>query len=294
MTSTTTGRNSSGKNRHDHIDKLGCWTQLLEEKLFGSEGDRLSPKDILLRQEYKRATDGNIKAIRNMMAVLEAALEHEKGPHKAYDPFYRDKPEELPRVDPANADLGLLLLGIGALDDRCLERVGSPGGASYDVELKQVRVTRLEGWVLEFANQRTGRRACSGMNELVVRAFEAASPKTCGKWYANREQLLFDLMRLRGPAGARFQPGRSGNPRGRPLARRDGIPVDDFFMEAVPFSIGGKERTVTRLDALMHHLVLKALKGDQKIARLIMPTLLLLKKEEWLSEVSVFDETYKG
>lgn len=294
MATKTKGHRNSGRDRRDHIDNLGCWMHLLEEKLFGPEGKRLSPKDVLLRQDYKRATEGNIKAIRNMMALFEAALEQEKGPPKAWDPFYKERPEVLPRADPANADLGLLLLGIGAFDDRCLKRVGSPGDLAYDAELKQARVTRLEGWVHEFAKKLNGRRASSDRDDLVMREFEAASPRTCGQWYANREQILSDLMRLRGPAGARFQRGRSGNPRGRPTVRRVGMPVDDFFMVAVEVNIGGKMRTMTRLDALMHHLILKALNGDQKIARLIMPTLLRMKKEEWLGDGNVFDETYKS
>lgn len=59
MATKTKGRCSSGKDRRDHIDNLGWWLHLLEEKLIGSEGNPRSPKDVLLRQDYKRAMEGH-------------------------------------------------------------------------------------------------------------------------------------------------------------------------------------------------------------------------------------------
>jgi hypothetical protein len=273
-------RGARSRRRKPRTEKLGSWQNMVGERMFGSGEVLHSAKDIMLRQEYKRALEGKPKAIRTMMALLEVAVEQER-----YRPVELGGsllfPGEAGAEDPDNADLGLLLLGIGAIEDRALEPVGKPGDSCYESELKKVRVTRLEKWVLDIAVNKPDDPELSSWQKHALSDFAPASKQTCGRWYANKRRILTDLMKLRGPKGSRFQPGKSGNPKGRPVVWRGGVPADDFFVELIPFSIGGDVRMLTRLDALMNQLVKQAMSGDEKVARIIMPTLMRLQKKEW-------------
>jgi Family of unknown function (DUF5681) len=69
----------------------------------------------------------------------------------------------------------------------------------------------------------------------------------------------------RAPVHARFKPGQCGNPRGRPKGQKNmGALLRSVLSERIKIREGDKFRTVSRAEAAMRALVLKAMKGDVK------------------------------
>lgn len=71
----------------------------------------------------------------------------------------------------------------------------------------------------------------------------------------------------RPPTSTRFQKGRSGNPKGRPRARRREISHDAVLGQMVTVREDGRERRVTAAEAFLLQLVQKGLAGDSAAAR---------------------------
>lgn len=265
----------------EHIDRLGTWTDVLLEPIFGKTGERVSFAQVFLRQDYKRALEGNPKAIKTMMQLLEAASKRQRA-----RPGWRDdRPSfkiEKSSKAPDNQDFGLLLLGIGAVSSRDLERMPQRNEPGYESFIKGLRVTQLEGWVLEFAETNPDQFERSANYEQVSAQINVANRRDCAQWYAKRKRILADRVRITAPKDTRFKPGVSGNPKGRPTRFRGGLPMDDYLMKPVNFTQGGKTYRMTRIEALLRQVLAMAAK-DEKIARIIMPFVVRLQKEEWLT-----------
>ena len=71
----------------------------------------------------------------------------------------------------------------------------------------------------------------------------------------------------RPPTATRFKKGQSGNPRGRPRARRREIPYDFLLGQMVTIREDGRERRVTAAEAFLLQLTKKGLQGDGASAR---------------------------
>lgn len=69
------------------------------------------------------------------------------------------------------------------------------------------------------------------------------------------------------PRSTRFRKGVSGNPRGRPKARRKELPHDHVLGQMVTIREEGRERRITAAEAFLLHLTKKGLEGDQAAAR---------------------------
>lgn len=84
------------------------------------------------------------------------------------------------------------------------------------------------------------------------------------------------------PTAARFKPGRSGNPRGRPKGAR-GVArlLSDTLAQKITVTEGGQSRRISKLEALILSLVTKAIKGD---VRAMAPLLKLIQAYEGTSE----------
>lgn len=71
----------------------------------------------------------------------------------------------------------------------------------------------------------------------------------------------------RPPTATQFKKGQSGNPRGRPRARRRDIPYDFLLGQMVTIREDGRERRVTAAEAFLLQLTKKGLQGDSASAR---------------------------
>jgi len=75
-----------------------------------------------------------------------------------------------------------------------------------------------------------------------------------------------DAPRVGGCTGKGFLPGVSGNPNGRPRGKR----FRELALEYLWEPIEGIEPTTTRMSALVQRLVLLAIRGDMRAAKLLL------------------------
>jgi len=85
------------------------------------------------------------------------------------------------------------------------------------------------------------------------------------------EPLSCEVGYKRPPLHSRFQPGKSGNPRGRPRRKRaiESI-VDDLLGQKMWVTLDGRKKRVPVEEAILLRVREQALKGDQKAVRLLL------------------------
>lgn len=71
----------------------------------------------------------------------------------------------------------------------------------------------------------------------------------------------------RPPAATRFKPGSSGNPKGRPRGRRNGLPYDAVLGQLVTIREDGRERRITAAEAFLLHMTKSGLAGNGPAGR---------------------------
>lgn len=275
---------AASRRKQQNFEYVGDWMEIGLEKMHGSGGKRYSISDIMLRQEYKLAMEGELSAVRHMMRMIDTIIKARDEAACHVIEIIRgdeDKVAERPR----NADLALLILGICSVSDASCQRLENASGAGYDQQLRMMSPCYIEPWVVELAKSRESGghdkpQSCSKLEP----SLKLASVANTAKWRENRTRLLSELMRTRGPGATRFKPGQSGNARGRPPRTHPELPYEDFFMEMLTVKIGGKKRQITRLDALMYQLMMMASKGDVKIRRIILPRLSKHYEQEWFAQ----------
>jgi len=78
----------------------------------------------------------------------------------------------------------------------------------------------------------------------------------------------------RPPRKTRFQPGHSGNPRGRPSGTRN-LETDlrEELNEQISVRIGDRSRKVSKQRAILMALMAKALKGDTRASVVLLQTM---------------------
>lgn len=87
-----------------------------------------------------------------------------------------------------------------------------------------------------------------------------------------------DVGYKRPPVGSRFQPGQSGNPRGRPKKQSAFLEDAAAILSApVTGQANGKEITVPALQAIFRRLCRNALKGDNTALRRVIDLVLTLE-----------------
>jgi hypothetical protein len=73
------------------------------------------------------------------------------------------------------------------------------------------------------------------------------------------------------PVHTRFKPGRSGNPKGRPKGSKNfKTLVNEELDRPVTIKEGGKEKTISRREAMAKQLVKQAVTGDHKAMRVVL------------------------
>lgn len=71
----------------------------------------------------------------------------------------------------------------------------------------------------------------------------------------------------RPPASSRFKPSTSGNPKGRPHGRRNGLPYDAVLGQLITIREEGRERQVTSAEAFLLHMTKSGLAGNGPAGR---------------------------
>jgi hypothetical protein len=78
----------------------------------------------------------------------------------------------------------------------------------------------------------------------------------------------------RPPLAARFRPGQSGNPRGRPKGARNlSTVIASALSERVAITENGRRRRITKLDAAVKQLVNRAAAGETRATQLLIQLL---------------------
>jgi len=73
------------------------------------------------------------------------------------------------------------------------------------------------------------------------------------------------------PTHTQFKPGQSGNPKGRPKARRSFVTeILDELEELVNGAVGAEKFTITKRQAIAKFLVERALEGDVRVAMMLI------------------------
>jgi len=87
----------------------------------------------------------------------------------------------------------------------------------------------------------------------------------------------YDVGYGKPPKSGQFKPGQSGNPKGRPTGAKNLITVLEEELQAkVPIKELGKSKKVTKQEAMVKALMLKAIQGDVKAINAVVATLLKL------------------
>ena len=94
------------------------------------------------------------------------------------------------------------------------------------------------------------------------------------------------------PKETRFQPGRTGNPRGRPKGSRNlKTELLEELHEKVLVKERGTRHTVSKQRAMLKSLTARALQGDARAASLLINLVLrLLNQDEDPAQISDLDE----
>lgn len=75
----------------------------------------------------------------------------------------------------------------------------------------------------------------------------------------------YDVGYGKPPKSGQFQPGKSGNPKGRPKGSLDfKTNVQEMLSKQVTITEGGKQKRVSAIRAILMRLTEKSLKGEQR------------------------------
>jgi hypothetical protein len=86
-----------------------------------------------------------------------------------------------------------------------------------------------------------------------------------------RKSANYAVGRGRPPVETRFQPGKSGNPNGRPKGTRTvGAILQDVIQQKTAVTVNGKELMVPAIEGALRRLASDALGGDNAAMKLLL------------------------
>lgn len=86
------------------------------------------------------------------------------------------------------------------------------------------------------------------------------------------------------PMHTRFKKGASGNPKGRPKGSKNlATLLEKELKQRVVVTEGGRRRSITKQEAMVKHLVNKAVSGDRPLMQLLLGEMRLLETRAALS-----------
>lgn len=101
----------------------------------------------------------------------------------------------------------------------------------------------------------------------------------------------YEVGYARPPVTTRFQKGRSGNPKGRPVGSRS---LDSLLTAALDESVmvneNGKRRTITKREAIVRQLVNRSASADLKAIQMVVA---LMQQVEDHTETSTSVEVFE-
>jgi hypothetical protein len=86
------------------------------------------------------------------------------------------------------------------------------------------------------------------------------------------------------PMHSRFKKGESGNPKGRPKGSKNvATLLEKELKQRVLVTENGRRRSITKQEAMLKHLVNKAVSGDRRLMQLLLDEMRLLEAQAALS-----------
>src|SRR6266851_8865101 len=80
------------------------------------------------------------------------------------------------------------------------------------------------------------------------------------------------------PMHSRFKKGESGNPKGRPKGSKNvATLLEKELKQRVMITENGRRRSITKQEAMVKHLVNKAVSGDRPLMQLLLDEIRLLE-----------------
>lgn len=93
------------------------------------------------------------------------------------------------------------------------------------------------------------------------------------------------------PQRTRFRRGESGNPNGRPKGSKNlATLLEKELRQRVVVNENGRRRSISKQEAMVKHLVNKALSGDRRLIQLMLEEIRLLENRAASSATAVIDE----
>ena len=106
----------------------------------------------------------------------------------------------------------------------------------------------------------------------------------------------YEVGYKRPPKNTQFQPGQSGNPKGRPKGTRNlATDLAEELEQKILITEGGKQQWTTKQQAVIKTLIAKAVKGETRAADVLIKLILGIEEarnaQSSSEEISEEDET---